>query len=84
MDPVSNLVNKIVSGAVWPFLSFLFVVAIAFFIYGLVELIYAADNEEKQTKGKKHITWALLGMFVMFAVWGIITIIQNFVGFVSS
>jgi len=53
-------------------------VAIVFFIYGLVEFIGGANNEEKRKTGKQHIIWGIIGLFIMAAVWGIMSILNNF------
>lgn len=77
---MDQLISKIVDGAVEPFLTFVFALATAIFIWGIIEFIAGADNEEKRGTGKKHLVWGIIGMFVMFAVYGIIKIIENFIG----
>lgn len=80
MAEMQAFINKILAGAVWPFVGFVFALAIAIFLYGLMEFALGADNEEKRSKGKQHIVWGIIGLFIMFSVWGIISIIMNFVG----
>lgn len=75
MDP---LIDKIFRLAITPFLKFLFALAAIIFIFGVVEFILNADNEDKRAQGKKHIVWGIIGLFIMFSVWGIIEIIMNF------
>ncbi len=76
-----NLINKVITGILNPLIGLMFVVAIAFFIWGIVEFIWNAGNEEKRTTGKQHIIWGLVGLLIMSAVWGIMAIIKNFVQF---
>ena len=80
MAEMQAFINRILAGAVWPFVGFVFALAIAVFLFGLMEFVLGADNEEKRNKGKLHIFWGIIGLFIMFAVWGIISIIMNFVG----
>jgi len=54
--------------------------AIAVFLWGVFKFIANADNEDEREKGKQHLTWGIIGLFIMFAVWGIIAIIRNFIG----
>lgn len=80
MPPVAkSLLEKIMSNAVTPFLYFMFALAIVIFLWGIMEFIYSSDDEKKKEDGKRHLVWGLVGMFIMFGVWGIIKIIQNFV-----
>ncbi|MBU1091848.1 hypothetical protein KKA27_03240 [Patescibacteria group bacterium] len=76
---MTDLINKILEKGVWPFIIFLFVLTVAIFLWGLIEFVVSADNEEKKTIGKRHLIWGIAGMFIMFSVWGIISIIQNFI-----
>ncbi len=53
---------------------------VAFFWF-LVKFIWMAnDNPDEQIKAKSGILWALLALFVMVAVWGIIGFIANLIG----
>lgn len=76
-----NLINKVITGILNPLIGLMFVVAFAFFVWGIIEFIWNAGNEEKRTTGKQHIIWGLVGLLIMSAVWGIIAIIKNFVQF---
>lgn len=75
----ASIIDAILSNAVWPFIGFVFACAIILFVYGIIEFILGADNEEKRITGKKHIVWGTIGLAIMFAVWGIVGILQNFI-----
>ena len=76
-----DLINKVITGIFNPLIGLMFVVAFAFFIWGIIEFIWNAGNEEKRATGKQHIIWGLIGLLIMSAVWGIMAIIKNFVTF---
>jgi len=80
MDEFRRIMNILISEAVWPFVIFLFILAIALFLYGLIEFLAGAESEERRGRGKKHLTWGIIGLFIMFGVWGIIEIILNLIG----
>mgnify|MGYP001559403171 FL=1 len=61
-----------------PIIGFMFAVAVVMFIYGIVEYIWSADNEEKVEVGKKHMIWGIVGIFVMLGVYGILNILSGF------
>jgi len=50
--------------------------ALIFFIYGLGKFILSAGEEEKRKEGKKFMTWGIVALFVMTAIWGIVTLLR--------
>jgi uncharacterized membrane protein len=76
---MDGLLNKVLEEAIWPFVVFLSALAVLVFIWGVIEFMANADNQEKRTIGKRHLVWGIIGMFIMASVYGIIQIIQNFV-----
>lgn len=58
----------------------LFVLALVVFIYGVIEYFLNPDSIQKRENARKYIIWALIGMFVIFTVPGIIEIIRNTFG----
>lgn len=71
---VGNIINMILN----PIIGFMFAVAVVFFIYGIVEFMIGAENQEKRDVGKKHMIWGVVGMFVMISVYGIINLLSDF------
>ena len=45
------------------------------FLWGIVEFIAKFDNEDVKERGKRNMLWGLIGMFIMFGVFGIINLI---------
>ena len=62
-----------------PFINVLIGVALLVFIWGIIELIYGADNPEKIKTGKKHLIYGIIGLFIMVAIAGIMKVIESFV-----
>jgi hypothetical protein len=52
-------------------------VAFAASLYGIIRFIASANSEEKRSEAKKYILYGLIGMFVIVAFWGILTIVAN-------
>ncbi|MBP9715353.1 MAG: hypothetical protein KBD52_02595 [Candidatus Pacebacteria bacterium] len=67
-------VNKLI---VNPLIGLMFAVALAYFLYGITEFLMNTENEEKRTAGKSHMLWGIIGLFIMFAVWGLLNLIIN-------
>ncbi|MFZ3011720.1 MAG: hypothetical protein WA060_01840 [Minisyncoccia bacterium] len=70
---IANVDNMIIN----PLISFLFALAIAFFLYGVLEFVMNQENEEAKTKGKSHMIWGVIGITIMMSVWGILGIVLN-------
>ncbi len=51
--------------------------AILFIIIGAVELLTAYGSDEKITKGKKTITYAIVGLLIAMLAYAIVTIISS-------
>ncbi|OGJ15240.1 hypothetical protein A2585_01835 [Candidatus Nomurabacteria bacterium RIFOXYD1_FULL_39_12] len=67
-----------------PLIGFLFALAIAFFLYGVLEFFMNQENEEKKTTGKSHMIWGVVGITIMLGVWTILSIVLNTLGISKS
>lgn len=77
IDTLVRAVNKFVIN---PLIILIFAVALAYFLFGVVGFLVKADNEEARTKGKKHMLWGIVGMFIMIAVFAIMQILITSLG----
>lgn len=55
--------------------------AMVVFIWGMVEFVGNADNEEKRAKGKQLMLWGIIGFFVIVSIWGLVGLFTDFFGF---
>lgn len=69
---IGDIVNAII--------PILMLAAFAVFLWGVVKFIFAGGDEEKRKSAKHYIIYGLIGLFVMVAVWGIITVVTNTFG----
>lgn len=67
-----------------PLILFLFALAVAYFLYGVLEFIWNGNNDEKKTVGKSHMLWGVIGITIMMGVWAILGIILNTFGIDKS
>ena len=75
---LGDIIRVVWNDAIRPSIIFLFVLATVVFIWGLIESIISADNEEGVTRGKRNMMWGVIGMTIMFATGAIMTMINNF------
>lgn len=51
--------------------------ALLAFVIGAVKFIATAGDEKGRETGKQLMVWGILAIFLMFAIWGVVSIIQN-------
>ena len=51
--------------------------AFAASLYGIIRFIASAGSEEKRSEAKKYVLYGLVGMFIIVAFWGILTVVAN-------
>ncbi|MBS3904050.1 MAG: hypothetical protein KGZ39_08690 [Simkania sp.] len=74
-DGVDNFLHQVNDLILDPVLKLLFTVAFIIFFYGVMQYVMNPGNQDKIKQGKSHMLWGLLGLVIMFAVWGILQII---------
>jgi len=75
---VDEIMTIIQSNVLDPLITLLFIVATAFFIWGVIEFIAGASSEEARSKGKKHMIWGIVGLVIMLSVNFIRKVLENF------
>lgn len=51
--------------------------ALIWFFWGIIQYVLKADNEEKQREARSYMIYAVIGMFVMFSIWGLVALLRN-------
>ena len=54
-----------------------FVVATIVFFYGIAKFIWSADSDTDRDEGKRSIMYGIVGLFIMFSVFGIVHFILD-------
>ena len=52
----------------------LITLATVFFLWGVIKYIAAAGDEKAVEEGKKMIIYGILGLFLIFSMWGIVRV----------
>lgn len=74
IDTLLLKINKVIIN---PAIGFIFAVALAYFLYGLVEFLMKRDSDTGRADGKRHMIWGIVGMFIMLSAFGIVNLIIN-------
>lgn len=79
--PIANLLSQI-RGLINILIPLLVSAAIAYFIFSLIKYIGSKDEKER-ADGQKMMINAVIALFVILSLWGLVRFIQNSLG-VSS
>ncbi len=63
-------------GAITAFIPVLAGLAVLVFVWGLIVFIANADNEQQRQTGRQRMVWGLVGLFIVFSVWGLVQLMQ--------
>jgi hypothetical protein len=75
---IDQLVNNLTRVLINPAILLLFAIALVLFVWGLVQFLISLSTGGKDAnKGKEHMLWGTVGMFIMVAAYGILTLINN-------
>ena len=72
MPTITSLLGNIATYILNPLIILGFVVATIFLFYGIVRMIWGADGDDLD-KSKKAVMYGVIGLFIMFSVFGIFT-----------
>jgi hypothetical protein len=75
-----ELLRNVVAVVVNPIITLFFIMALSVFVFGIFEFILGADNDDRRSKGKRHMAWGIIGLFIMTAAFAIIALLSNLVG----
>lgn len=71
---IINVVNVIIVPSIFA-LTFLV------FIYGVVKYFFLSQGDaDKQSEGRQFVLWGILGMVLLFSVWGFVNILLSTLG----
>ncbi|MDB5194948.1 MAG: seg, partial [Parcubacteria group bacterium] len=80
MDVFKSFVGKVETAIINPLITLIALAAFVVFIWGVVEFIANAGNEEKRATGQQHMLWGFIGLVIIFGAKAIITIAANTFG----
>jgi len=77
---IDGLLGKINKYLINPIIVFMFALALAYFLFGVVLFLSNQEKSEEREKGKQHMLYGVIGMFIMMAVFAIMRILATTLG----
>lgn len=74
--PIDKFITTVTEEILVPLMTLLAVIAFTVFIWGVVQMIMAAGDEEKRTTGQRHILWGIIGLVILFGASGIVAFLK--------
>lgn len=75
-DIAKTVVDILIKGVV----PLIFTLSLIMFLFGILKYLTAGGDEAKIGKGIQMMTYGAVALFVMFAVWGLVSLIVPFFG----
>ena len=75
MESIKDLLGQIAGLIINPIIVLGFTVSTIVLFYNIIQLIWKADGGDLE-KNKKSVTYGVIGLFVMFSVYGILRIVM--------
>lgn len=79
--PFLNKVNDLILN---PIILLLFALAFLYFLYGIVKFVNPGTGEKEKAEARNGILWGLVGMAIMFSVYGLINFVLATFGIPQS
>ena len=74
MKVLNQFLDKVVVQIINPLILLLSAAAFILFLWGVFEFIRGAGDETKRQEGRRAIMWGLIGLVIIFGVYGILNI----------
>jgi hypothetical protein len=80
MKDIGSIFNWASCTLIKTIVPFLFSLATAAFIWGIIQYFLNPENEENRKKGKSFMLWGIIALFVMVSMWGLVNVLSNTFG----
>jgi len=80
MSPFQTFIGKVQEQILTPIITLLSLAAFLLFLWGIVEFIAGAEDEEKRRSGQQHMIWGIIGLVIIFGANAIVSLIKATVG----
>jgi hypothetical protein len=72
-----DILNKLKSEIINPLIALLFVAAVVYFMWGVVQYIYNMNNVTAKADGQRHMFWGVIGLAIMLSAFAIVNFVFN-------
>ncbi len=77
---LSTLIKYVICLISSSVIPLIFTLALAMFIWGVVQYVINSSEEKKKAEGRMFMIWGIIALAVMVSVWGLVHIVTNTFG----
>ncbi len=81
LQPIRDFIGRLGLLIINPVIYFMFAVALLVFMWGVFQYIKDWESADAKKNGQQHMMWGIIGFVIMLAVYTIIRIVGNTVGY---
>lgn len=81
LQPIRDFIGKLGLLIINPVIYFMFAIALLVFLWGVFQYIKDWESADAKKNGQQHMMWGIIGFVIMLAVYTILRIIGNTVGY---
>lgn len=78
MTPSEQIFSRVVTEIYMPIYQIALAASAVYFIYGAAKYVMDLNNPEKQTFGKSHLLYGMIGLFLVFSAGSIVTVLGEY------
>lgn len=75
-----EFLTRVQDAILTPIITLLSLAAFLLFLWGMVQFIASADNEEKRKTGQQHMLWGIIGLVIIFGANALVSLMKATVG----
>lgn len=84
MYDITSFIQSVDKVILNPLIILMFSLALLYFVYGVIRFLSLDAADKTRDEAKNAILWGIVGMFIMFSVYGIIKILLSTFGITST
>lgn len=76
---MAPLINVLIQQVFNPLLKLMFGVGLMLFLFGIIEFLWDMTKGDHGEKGKQHMLWGLVGMFIIVSAYAIVRLLAGMI-----
>lgn len=73
---IDLIVKNITETFIDPIITLFYVLAFLYFFWGMALFVLNSNDQKKRQEGRDHMMWGVIGLFIVFSVWGILNFVD--------
>ena len=80
MSGPEEILSRVVTEVYSPIYQLIAGITVVYFLYGAARYVFDLNNPERQTFGRSHLLYGMIGLFIVLSVGGILKAFEQYFG----